>query len=146
MKKRILLSASICCFIASVAMAAEAPGPAPVSPTQAPVAAKTPDAATVSENAAVYTIEALYKNGAELNKKKVMVHGLVVKMTSGIKGKSWTHIQDGTGDKSKGTNDVICISSTDRGEVGDQVTVAGTVIFIPESRYKLVLEDAIISK
>jgi hypothetical protein len=93
-----------------------------------------------------YTVEELYKNSSELHKKKVVVHGVVVKVTSGIMGKTWTHFQDGTGDKNKGTNDVICISANNGAQAGETVTITGTVIFKPESRYTVVIEDAIISK
>ena len=93
-----------------------------------------------------YTIEELFKNGAELNNKKVVVHGQVIKVTPNIMGKIWTHLQDGTGVKNKRNNDLICISATDRAEVGEMVTVTGTVAFNSESRYKLVIEDAAINK
>jgi hypothetical protein len=91
---------------------------------------------------AAYSVEELYKRGADLDKKEVVVHGRAVKVTSGIMGKTWTHIQDGTGDKTKGTNDVICISAVTGAAVGDVVTVKGTVAFHTEGRYRLVIEDA----
>lgn len=133
MKKCLLLFASLCCLISAAAVAAEAPGSTRVSPVQL-------------RAANTYTIEELYKNGAESDKKKVVVHGQVVKVTPNIMGKIWTHIQDGTGDKNKGTNDLISISAVDRPEVGEMVTITGTVVFNPESRYKLVIEDATIEK
>ena len=71
---------------------------------------------------------------------------MAVKVTSGIMGKTWTHIQDGTGDKSKGTNDVICISAIQGPEVGEEISITGTVTLNPQSRYKLVLEDATFNK
>jgi hypothetical protein len=150
MKKRMLLSTSLCYLIATAAMAAEAP----VSSLQPTLTGKMSSVSSVSDNNSVakvtgpntYTVEELYKNSAELNKKKVVVHGLAVKVTSGIMGKTWTHIQDGTGDKNKGTNDLICISAAYGTEVGKVVTITGTVIFKPGSRYKLVIEDATINK
>jgi hypothetical protein len=149
MKKRMLLSTSLCYLIATAAMAAEAP----VSSLQPTLTDKMSSASSVSDNNSVakvtgpntYTVEELYKNSAELNKKKVVVHGLAVKVTSGIMGKTWTHIQDGTGDKNNGTNDLICISAVYGTEVGKVVTVTGTAIFKPGSRYKLVIEDATIN-
>ena len=147
MNKRILLSASLCYLITTAAMAAEAPH-------QPPFAVTTPGPEAVSENGTIakiagpnsYTVEEFYKNGAELDKKKVIIRGEVVKKTSGIMGKTWTHIQDGTGDKSKGNNDVICISAKDLAELGEVVTITGTAVFKPEGRYKLTIEDATINK
>jgi len=152
MKKRILLSTTLCYLIAAAAMAADAPGSTPASSLQSPGGGKISGAAVVPENISgatvtapdTYTIEGLYKNSAELNKKKVVVHGQAVKVTPGIMGKTWTHIQDGTGDKNKGTHDVICISAIYTAAVGEMVTVTGTVVFNPEKRYKLVIEDATI--
>ncbi len=131
MRRLLLLTVALNCLIAAVAIAAETPG----SPLQPPSTGRAPAANT-------YTIEELYKNAASLNGKKVVVRGQVVKMTDGIMGKAWTHIQDGTGDGSKGNNDLICISRVVMGQVGAVVTVTGTAVFNPESRYKLVLQDA----
>lgn len=150
MKKRMLLSTSLCyLIIAAVAMAAEAPG----SSLQPPSAGKISDVSVPENGSATkvkgpntYTVEELYKNGAELNKKKVVVRGVAVKVTGGIMGKTWTHIQDGTGDKNNGTNDVICISAAYGPEVGKVATITGTVIFKRGIRYKLVLEDVTFSK
>ena len=143
MKKRVLLCTSLCFLVAAVAMAAEVPGSMPGSSLQPSSSEKISGAAAVSNT---YTIEELFKNGAELNNKKVVVHGQVIKVTPNIMGKIWTHLQDDTGDKNKGNNDLICISATDRAEVGEMVTVTGTVAFNSESRYKLVIEDAAINK
>jgi hypothetical protein len=147
MKKSILLPTILCYFIATAALAADAPGLAPVTPAlQTPSAGKASGSEAVSARPNIFTVAELYKNSEKLNKEKVVVHGQVVKMTSGIMGKSWTHIQDGTGDKKTGTNDLICISGTAQPEVGDEVTFTGTVTFKPESRYRVTLEDATITK
>jgi DNA/RNA endonuclease YhcR with UshA esterase domain len=150
MKKLTLLSASLCYFIAAVAMAADAPGSKTAAAPQPPSAAGTvPEHLPAAKPAEVssYTIEELYGKSAELGKKRVVVHGRAVKVTSGIMGKIWTHIQDGTGDKNKGTNDLICISAaTDEATVGDLVTITGTVILKPGTRYPVTLGDATISK
>jgi hypothetical protein len=140
MKKSILLSTILCYFMATAAFAADAPGITP----SAPLASKVSGSEAAKPKA--YTIEELYKNIEKLSKEKVVVHGQVVKTTSGIMGKIWTHIQDGTGDKTKRTNDLICISSTAQPEVGDEVTFVGTVNYTPNTRYSLTLEDATILK
>ena len=149
MKKRMLLSTLTCSLIAAAAMAADVPGSTPVSSGKPPVAAVAVPRNASAAKVAVphrYTVEDLYKKSAELAKKKVVVHGVAVKVTSGIMGKTWTHIQDGTGDKSKGTNDVICISAIQGPEVGEEISITGTVTLNPQSRYKLVLEDATFNK
>jgi DNA/RNA endonuclease YhcR with UshA esterase domain len=146
MIKRTMLFTWLWCLVAAVAVAAGAPGSAvqPRSGGTTPVSATAPD--NVSTAPRAYTVEELYKNMAGLNKKKVMVRGKAVKATSGIMGKNWIHIQDGTGDKTKGTDDLICISATDMAEPGDAVAITGTVTFKPAGRYQVVIEDATISK
>ena len=147
MNKRILLSASLCYLITTAAMAADAPHQAPLTGTISnPAAVSENSPAAKMTGLYTHTVEELYKNSSELNKKKVTVHGQAVKVTSGIMGKTWTHIQDGTGDKNKGTNDVICISAIGGAEVGEVVTITGTLVFNSGSRYKLIIENATINK
>lgn len=149
MKMGVLLSISLC-FIAVAAAAAGTPGSTPAAQTSK--AGKTTGVAATagktsgSETAAPLAISVadFYKKGEQLNGKKVTLHGTAVKVTGGIMGKTWTHIEDGTGDKAKKTNDVICISKVTGARVGEVVTVAGTVKFNPDNpRYRLMLEDAV---
>ncbi len=51
----------------------------------------------------MYKVEELYAKNATLNGKNVIVKGKVVKVSSGIMGKDWIHIQDSstTPDKNK---------------------------------------------
>ena len=139
MKKFILLAASLCCLTAAVAVAAEKSESMPAAPLQAPTAGQS-SVTTLK----VSSIEELFKNSEALNHKKVAIHGQAVKVTTNIMGKNWIHVQDGTGDQSKVTNDVICISANDLAEVGEEVTIAGTLTFNPTKRYKLVIEEATI--
>ncbi|MDD2951352.1 MAG: hypothetical protein PHU29_11250 [Sulfuricurvum sp.] len=67
----------------------------------------------------------LYSKKGELNGKVVTITGNVVKVSDGIMGKSWIHIQDGTG--SKETNDIVFTSATQTAQVGDHVTAKGTL-------------------
>jgi hypothetical protein len=48
---------------------------------------------------------------SDINHKKVKVQGNVVKFSSSIMGKNWFHIQDGTGDPSKETHDLVITTS-----------------------------------
>jgi hypothetical protein len=100
-----------------------------------------PNAATVAE---------AYSKSAKLNNKKVVIHGQVVKFSSGIMGKNWIHIQDGTGSEKKKTHNLVCTSKTDMADVGDVVTVTGTLIkdrdFGAGYKYAVIIEDTQITK
>ncbi len=88
------------------------------SATIAPVAkAKGRDGRTVAE---------VVKGKAKLKDKTVEVRGRVVKVNSGIKGKNWLHLQDGSGAAQDGSNDLIVVT-TDQAVVGDVVLARGTV-------------------
>jgi hypothetical protein len=60
----------------------------------------------------------------DLKDKPVVIRGKVVKSLSGIMGKNWIHLRDGSGSKEKGDND-ITVTSDDSAAVGDVVTVSG---------------------
>lgn len=76
-----------------------------------------PDAATVSE---VVTGAAAKKD------KTVTIKGQVVKVTAGVLGKNWIHLQDGSGSADKGTHDVV-VTTREEAKAGEVVTVKGTV-------------------
>jgi len=96
------------------------------------------------------TVAEAYSKSAKLNKKKVVIHGQVVKFSSGIMGKNWIHIQDGSGSEAKKTHNLVCTSTTDVGDIGDVVTVTGTLIkdrdFGAGYKYPVIIEDAKITK
>lgn len=100
-----------------------------------------PNAATIAE---------AYAKSAKLNKKKVVIRGQVVKISSGIMGKNWIHIQDGTGSEKKKTHNLVCTSKTDIADVGDVVTITGTLIkdrdFGAGYKYPVIIEDTKITK
>jgi hypothetical protein len=73
-----------------------------------------------------YTVEEVYKKTAALNGKTVIVKGKVVKVSSGIMGKNWIHLQDGTGDPKNGSNNLV-VTSDDTASKGDIVTMKGTI-------------------
>jgi hypothetical protein len=79
--------------------------------------AKAPDARTVAE---------IVGKRSELKDKPVTVSGKVVKSTSGVMGKNWLHLRDGTGAAADGTNDVV-VTTKDEAAVGDIVTAKGVV-------------------
>jgi hypothetical protein len=105
-----------------------------------------PEAAAVEPVATAeggVTIEELYARKSELAGKGVIVRGRVVKYNSGILGRNWVHIQDGTG--SGGTHD-LTVTTDDTVSVGDVVLVRGTAAvdrdFGMGYRYDLIVEEA----
>lgn len=96
-----------------------------------------------------YTVQELFANSAKLNKKKITVKGKVVKVSTGIMSRNWIHVQDGTGNQAAGTHNLVC-TSTKSAEIGDIVTVTGTLIkdkdFGQGYSYKVLIEDAVFKK
>ena len=85
--------------------------------------ASGPDARTVAE---------VVKGKAGLKDKPVLVRAQVVKVTSGILGKNWLHVQDGSGSAADGSNDII-LTTKDVAAVGDIVIAKGlSLIHISE--------------
>lgn len=95
------------------------------------------------------TVEAAHTSSAKLDKKKVVIKGKVVKVSTGIMERNWIHIQDGTGSQAKGTHNLVCTSS-ETANVGDVVTVSGTLIkdrdFGSGYRYDAIVENATFKK
>jgi hypothetical protein len=111
---------------------ADSAGPAaPVEPI-APPAGGTP-------------IADVWANRARLAGKQVTVSGRVVKFTSGVLGRNWLHVQDGSGAESDGTND-LTVTTTDDAKIGDVVVATGTIAldedFGSGYSYKVMVKDA----
>lgn len=98
-----------------------------------------------AKGANAYTVEGAFVNSAKLDKQKIVVRGKVVKVSNGIMGKNWVHLQDGTGSAAKGTHDLVC-TTKEKLTVGDVVTVTGTLAkdrdFGSGYRYSSIIEDA----
>lgn len=96
-----------------------------------------------------YTIGEIYKNRAKLDRKKVVVRGKVVKVSGGIMGKNWIHLQDGTGSQKNKTHNLV-ITSQDMPAVGDVVSMKGTLYknkdFGSGYKYDVIVEEATIQK
>jgi hypothetical protein len=64
-------------------------------------------------------------------------------------GKNWIHLQDGSGNPSQGTHDLM-VTSQDVSSVGDIVTVKGTLSkdkdFGEGYKYAVIVENARINK
>ena len=96
-----------------------------------------------------YTVQEIFTNSAKLNKKKVVVRGKVVKVSVGIMGKNWIHIQDGTGSQAKKNHNLVC-TSQDMADVDDVVTVTGVLAkdkdFGGGYKYSAIVEESKITK
>ena len=93
------------------------------------------------------TIAQVWSKSASLAGTKVKVRGRVVKYNSGILGRNWLHLQDGSGSAAEGTHD-LTVTTTATAQVGAIVTATGTVAldkdFGAGYSYKVMLEDATI--
>lgn len=96
-----------------------------------------------------YTVQEIFTNSAKLNKKKVVVKGKVVKVSSGIMGRNWIHIQDGTGNQAKKNHNLVC-TSKETAEIDDIVTVSGILAkdkdFGGGYKYSAIVEESTIKK
>ncbi len=88
-------------------------------------------------------VEEVFAKKDTLNGKKITVKGEVVKFNSGIMGKNWVHIRDGSG--KPGTNDITA-TTNDTANVGDKVVVTGTLAvgkdFGAGYKYEAIMEEA----
>lgn len=96
-----------------------------------------------------FTVSEIHAKAGELDKKTAVVRGKVVKVSEGIMGKNWIHIQDGTGDVSTGNNKLV-VTSQDLPTVGDVVTMKGVIYkdkdFGAGYRYSVIMEEAAIQR
>ncbi|HQW38876.1 MAG TPA: hypothetical protein PLO00_09165 [Usitatibacteraceae bacterium] len=113
---------------------------AATAPVKKVAKATGPDARTVAEVVA---------GKAALKGKPVLVHAQVVKVTQGVMGKNWVHLQDGSGKAADGTHNVIA-TTQDTVAVGDVVNAKGTVrtdVNIGAGySYAVLIEDAVLRK
>lgn len=91
------------------------------------------------------TVADVLSKAATLNNKSVAIHAKVVKVNSGIMGKNWVHLRDGSGKGEDGSNDLL-VTTTAEVVLGSTVTASGTVRtnkdFGSGYAYKVLLEDA----
>jgi hypothetical protein len=92
-----------------------------------------------------YTVGEIFEKRTTLHEKTAVVKGKVVKVSPGIMGKNWIHLQDGTGDAATGTNKLVT-TSQDLPAVGDIVTMKGTIYkdkdFGSGYKYNVIMEKA----
>jgi hypothetical protein len=118
-------------------MAASPGAPAPIDAMVSPLAkASGPNAFAIAE---------LWARKEQLVGQAVSIRGVVVKYNPGVMGKNWIHLQDGSGDATRGTID-LTVTSQNTAAVGDTVVVTGTVRINQDLgagyRYALLLDGA----
>jgi len=74
----------------------------------------------------MYQVQDLYAKKAELKGKTVIVKGKVVKVSRGIMGKDWIHVQDGSANKEQ--NKVIFTTDMDSAIVPNDMVIATGVL------------------
>lgn len=118
---------------------------APPAPPQAVKTIKVdkatgPDARTVAD---------VVTGKAALKDKTVVVRGQVAKVSTGIMGKNWLHLRDGSGSAADGSHDIL-VTTKDTVAPGDVVTVKGTVrtdVNLGSGySYAVLIEDAALRK
>jgi hypothetical protein len=137
---------------------ASQPGPAVGNkPSSSQPGLKTAGAPKLNEKVSVgkasgpdsYTVGEIYTKIAALNEKTAVIKGKVVKVSVGIMGKNWIHLQDGTGDTDKGTNNLVT-TSQDLPAVGDIIVMKGTIYkdkdFGSGYKYAVIMENASIQR
>jgi hypothetical protein len=96
-----------------------------------------------------YTIAEAWAKKDALAGKTVTIRGTVVKYNAQVMGKNWLHLQDGSGDAAKGTND-ITVTTMDNVTKGSTITIHGTVKtnkdFGAGYAYAIIVEDAKVVK
>jgi len=130
----------------------------PGAPLATPLGAAPPSAAPAAgpaikvakaTGADAKTVAEVVTGKATLAGKTVLVRGQVVKVNSGILGKTWLHLQDGSGSAVNGTNDIL-VTTKDGVAVGDVVQAKGTVrtdvTVGPGYAYAVLIEDAVVRK
>jgi len=123
------------------------PGHPPINQAPAPKAGEAAaPAAPVEALEGGVTVEQLFDQKADLAGKTVKFRGRVVKANSGIMGKNWLHVQDGTGTAAAASNDITVTSETGFAPVGSVVVIEGTVAlnrdFGAGYSYAVIVENA----
>lgn len=99
-----------------------------------------------AEGASAKTVAEIWASRATIREgEQVVVRGKVVKFLSGIMGKNWVHLRDGSGSHDKGDND-ITITTNDTVAVGNVVLVSGVIHlnkdFGAGYSYPVIIEEA----
>jgi hypothetical protein len=138
---------------AAHASAPEGPKSSQIAAQHAAVAGGPADALDVkvakAEGKDARTVAQVFAERLQLKDKTVTVRGKVVKANTGIMGRNWYHIRDGSGSRDKKDDD-LTVTTADPAAVGDVVVVKGVVHvdkdFGAGYQYPVVLEDAKVTR
>ena len=104
------------------------------------------DLGNIEKVAGGKTVSELFSGKDELANTEVSVRGRVVKFNSGIMGRNWIHLRDGSG--SEGSND-LTVTTGDTAKAGDLVVIRGTLKtnqdFGSGYSYEIMVENAKVS-
>jgi len=93
-----------------------------------------------------YTVEEIFAKAEELNGKTVVVKGKIMKVSPRIMSRNWIHIQDGTGDPSANTHDLVITTELEPEAEWDVITMEGVLTankdFGSGYSYKVIIEEA----
>jgi hypothetical protein len=93
-----------------------------------------------------YTVAEIFSKATELNGQTVVIRGKVVKVSPGIMGRNWIHIQDGTGNPEDSTHDLVITTSQEAGADWDIITMEGVLAankdFGSGYSYAVIIEEA----
>jgi len=92
-----------------------------------------------------YSVGEIFSQAKKLNGQKILVRGVVVKVSANIMGRNWVHLQDGTGDPMKNTHDIVATTS-ENPELNSEITIEGIVAadkdFGAGYKYAAIIEKA----
>lgn len=92
-----------------------------------------------------FTVAQLFGKGGPAAGRTVVVRGKVVKVSMGIMGRNWVHLQDGSGSAAKATNNLV-VTTAGAATVGDVLTATGKLArdkdFGQGYFYPVLIEDA----
>jgi len=120
-------------------------GATPATAIATATATATAAMAPVEALAGGQTVAQLFAEKAALANQPIAVRGRVTKVTAGVMGTTFMHLQDGTGSEADGTHD-LTVTTDDPVAVGQPVVVRGILItdkdFGAGYRYDILIENA----
>jgi hypothetical protein len=91
------------------------------------------------------TVAQIVRDAEALAGKRVKLAAKVVKSTPNVLGRTWLHVQDGSGDAGRGDHDLV-VTTQDPVQIGDVVELEGMVVRDRDLgsgyRYEVLLDDA----
>jgi len=125
-------------------MTDDRPAMPPAHPAMGPDGHGIPSTRPVEPLSGGVTVGQLFAD-AGLEGRSVKLAARVMKVTPNVLGKTWLHVQDGTGDASRRQDDLV-VTTSGQPAVGDLVVLEGRVVRDKDLgsgyRYEVLLEDA----